>query len=199
MMGNKELKTEACIFIKTETLPQVFSCEFWETSKNTFFTEHVWSTASGMFLNDLFNLVLGCKYIDELRQEASCASQEDSHLKKRPLITRYQSSLKKNIWSNHQRCSIEKGVLKVSLNSQENTCSRVSFLLKLQAWGIYFQKQSSRSVFKKRCSENKQQIYRRTLMPKCDVIKVAKQLYWNRTLAWMFYCKFAAYFQNTFS
>ena len=43
-----------------------------------------------------------------------------------------------------------------------------------------------------------QQIYRRTPMPKCDFNKVAKQLYWNRTSAWVFSRKFAAYFQNTF-
>ena len=30
---------------------------------------------------------------------------------------------------------------------------------------------------KKRCSENKQQIYRRTPMPKCDFNEVAKQLF----------------------
>ena len=41
------------------------------------------------------------------------------------------------------------------------------------------------------CSENLQQIYRRTPMPKCDFNKVAK--------AWVFSCKFAAYFQNSFS
>ena len=29
--------------------------------------------------------------------------------------------------------------------------------------------------------------------------KVVLQLYWNRSSAWMFSCKFAAYFQNTFS
>ena len=34
------------------------------------------------------------------------------------------------------------------------------------------QKQSSRGVFRKRCSENMQQIYRRALMPKCDFNKV---------------------------
>ena len=28
-----------------ETLAQVFSCEFCEIFKNTFFTEHVWATA----------------------------------------------------------------------------------------------------------------------------------------------------------
>ena len=32
-------------FIKKEALAQVFSCEFWEIFKNTFFTEHVWATA----------------------------------------------------------------------------------------------------------------------------------------------------------
>ena len=36
----------ACNFIKKETLTQVFSFEFSEISKNTFFTEHVWATAS---------------------------------------------------------------------------------------------------------------------------------------------------------
>ena len=34
---NLEIKTGACNFIKKETLAQVFSCEFCEISKNTFF------------------------------------------------------------------------------------------------------------------------------------------------------------------
>ena len=33
--------TEACNFMKKETLAQVFSCECCERCKNTFFTEHV--------------------------------------------------------------------------------------------------------------------------------------------------------------
>ena len=44
-----------------------------------------------------------------------------------------------------------------------------------------------------------QQIYRRTPMPRCDFNEVANQLYWNRTSAWVLSCKFAAYFQSTFS
>ena len=36
------------------------------------------------------------------------------------------------------------------------------------------QKQPHRGVLKKRCSENMQQIYRRTPMPKCDFNEVAK-------------------------
>ena len=44
------------------------------------------------------------------------------------------------------------------------------------------QKQPSGGVFKKRCSENIQQI--------------ALQLYWNYTSAWVFFCNFAASFPN---
>ena len=64
---------------------------------------------------------------------------------------------------------------------------------------IYLQKQPSRGVLKKRCSENMLQIYWRTPIPKCDFNKVSMQLYWNCSSAWVFPCKFAAYFQNTFS
>ena len=39
------------------------------------------------------------------------------------------------------------------------------------------QKQPSRGVLMQRCSENMQQIYRRTSMPKYDFDKVTKQLY----------------------
>ena len=40
------LRPEACNFIKKETLGNVFSCEFCEITKNTFFTEHLWTAAS---------------------------------------------------------------------------------------------------------------------------------------------------------
>ena len=42
---------EACNFIKTETLAQVFSYEFCEISKNTFFTEHLWAAASAIYFS----------------------------------------------------------------------------------------------------------------------------------------------------
>ena len=64
---------------------------------------------------------------------------------------------------------------------------------------IFLQKQPLRDVPRKKCSENMQQICRRTPMSKCDFNKVAKQLYWNHTSAWVFSCKFAAYLQSTFS
>ena len=37
-----------------------------------------------------------------------------------------------------QRCSVKKVFLEISQNSQENTCARVSFLIKLQAWPATF-------------------------------------------------------------
>ena len=36
----------SCNFIKKETLAHGFSCEFCKIFKNTFFTEHLWITAS---------------------------------------------------------------------------------------------------------------------------------------------------------
>ena len=36
-------------------------------------------------------------------------------------------------------------------------------------------------------------------MLKWDFNKIAKELYWNHTLAWVFSCKFVAYFQNIIS
>ena len=44
------------------------------------------------------------------------------------------------------------------------------------------QKEPSRDVLKKRCSENMHQIYGRTSMPKRDFNKFAERLYWNQTL-----------------
>ena len=41
-----KLQAEGCNFIKKETLAQVFSREFCEIFKNTFFTEHLQATAS---------------------------------------------------------------------------------------------------------------------------------------------------------
>ena len=35
-----------------------------------------------------------------------------------------------------RRCSGKKAFLEISQNSQENNCARVSFLKKLQVWGL---------------------------------------------------------------
>ena len=63
----------------------------------------------------------------------------------------------------------------------------------------YIQKQPPIGILKKKSSENMLPIHNRTPMPKCDLNKVTLQFYWNRTWAWVFSCKFAAYIQSNFS
>ena len=53
------------------------------------------------------------------------------------------------------------------------------------------QKQPTRGVLRKICSENKQQIYSKRPIPKCDFNML--------TSTWVFSCKHAVHFQNTFS
>ena len=43
---NEVAGLQACSFIKKESVAQVFSCEFCEIFKNTFFTEHLRTTYS---------------------------------------------------------------------------------------------------------------------------------------------------------
>ena len=51
------------------------------------------------------------------------------------LRTYQRKSKYKRNRSSHQRCSVKKKVfLEISQNSQENTCARASFLIKLQAF-----------------------------------------------------------------
>ena len=47
-----KIRPQACNFTKKETPAQVFSCGFCEISKNTFFTEQLWATASVIIVID---------------------------------------------------------------------------------------------------------------------------------------------------
>ena len=69
----------------------------------------------------------------------------------------------------------------ILLTEQTSLPDFLNFLRYLVIRALELQKQPSGAVHRKRCSENIQHIYRRTPMPK-----------------WVFSCKFAAYFQNTF-
>ena len=52
-----KLQVDACNLIKKETLAQVFSCEFCEIFKNTYFTEHFWKTVSITGANAFLEIV----------------------------------------------------------------------------------------------------------------------------------------------
>ena len=70
---------EACNFFKKEPLAQVFSCEFCEISKNTFLTEHVWTTASNLlWLNFAPNLKVIKTFVSSrvAKQVKACDSKK---------------------------------------------------------------------------------------------------------------------------
>ena len=46
-----------------------------------------------------------------------------------------------------QKCSVKKVFLEILQNSQENTCARVSFLIKLQASSNFIKKETLAKVF----------------------------------------------------
>ena len=92
---------------KKETLVQIFSCEFYELFKNTSFTEQLRTIAS-----DALDFIFVSRFA--LENTKAC------------LVTVVTEAI---TW----RCSVRKLFLEVSQKSQENTCARVSFLIKLQA------------------------------------------------------------------
>ena len=48
----------------------------------------------------------------------------------------FVSEIKDLLEAAARKCFVTKVFLKFSQNSQENTCANVSFLMKLQAWGL---------------------------------------------------------------
>ena len=62
-------RPQACNFIKRESLAEVFSCEFCEISMNTFFTEHLWTTATALWHKVLH---IKCTSYTSKKNESSC-------------------------------------------------------------------------------------------------------------------------------
>ena len=62
---NNELQALGCNFNKKETLEQVFSCEYCEISKNTFFTKHLRATNSVLWKREkaVLSKLRGISYI----------------------------------------------------------------------------------------------------------------------------------------
>ena len=61
----------ACNFIKKETLAQLFSCEFYEISKNTFFTEHLKETLAQLFSCEFYKISKNTFFTEHLWAVAS--------------------------------------------------------------------------------------------------------------------------------
>ena len=62
---NKVTDLQACNIIKKEIVAQVRSCEFCEIFKNTFFTEHLLTTASIIIwiFTDIYIVIVSTKFV----------------------------------------------------------------------------------------------------------------------------------------
>ena len=81
----KSCRCEACNFTKTETLAQVFSCEFYENFKNTVFTEHHRTTVSVTNMITLLILIPDFSQIGFLSEDAHHRTCRCSGLRTRRL------------------------------------------------------------------------------------------------------------------
>ena len=69
---------EGCNFIKKEILTQMFSCEICEISKNVFFIEHFWTTASVHLLSIIRLTAVHAVKLSELVNYLQCSILDDS-------------------------------------------------------------------------------------------------------------------------
>ena len=71
---------KACNFIKKETLTQVFSYEFCETSKSTFSTEQLRTTASGILIQTPRTGVVGISNLfNNIKLQKTVCNSQNSH------------------------------------------------------------------------------------------------------------------------
>ena len=74
-------------------------------------------------------------------------------------------------------CLVKKTVSLENSNEQITFYHLIVTLESIEKLHEKMQKQPSKGIPRKRCSENMQQTYRITPMPKCDFNNIAKQLY----------------------
>ena len=143
-------KVKASSFIKNDNPTQVFSHKSYKTFKNTYFVEQLWRAASGNSLKLKFqkaprlsSTVVTMKPIGKGKivnaihriETKNYAFTSKTALFRKNLRVFHLSSLRV-CRSSKRSCSIKKVFLEISQNSQENTFVRVSFLIKVQAWGL---------------------------------------------------------------
>ena len=157
----------------------------------------IWNVST--YKNPSFKLTWLMKYLPEIPN-----FQITNTLQLSNLLWQWQKIIFINIKANYYGKEVLTLIQKIQYfaNIWHSLSPLMTLLTPLTIWHYLcniIQKQPSKGILRKRCSENMQQIYRRTLMPKCDFNKAAKNFYWNHTLAWVFFFKFHAYFQDNFS
>ena len=106
------------------------------------------------------------------------------------------------IWTDHseavaQRCSVKKMFLELLQNSQENTCARVSFLIKLQTSGLQLclKRDSGTSVFCEFCEISKNNSsYITTLVGAFDHWPVSAVNYFHKIFYFHYFFRSSAFY-----
>ena len=78
-----------------------------------------------------------------------------------------------------QSCSVKKVFLEISQKSKENTCARVSFLIKLQTLGNFIKKETVAQVFFcEFCETSKNTFFHRTPVVAASYLVLSYNLYY---------------------
>ena len=136
--NNVEGLTPATL-LKKKTLTQLFSYEFCKIFKNISFTKHLRTTASVKLCNFPVSRSIVAT------QHANYGPKTSSKITKKKILF--------IVWhvaeAVSQMCSVKKVFLKISQNSEENTCVRVSFSIKLPDYQVcnFIRKETLPQVF----------------------------------------------------
>ena len=121
-------------FIWSSDIEKILNKDFENVSKC--FSENKLSIHCGENKTKSILYASKCKII-------SAENNEDIRIKQRTHVNIFSLCVARNMFwesyrSSHQRCSAKKMFLEILYNSQENNRARVSFLIKLQPWGMQF-------------------------------------------------------------
>ena len=124
--------------IKRGSNTEVFSCEYCEILKNTYFEEHCKRLLLLTVIFSQENNHMMQRYLDlpepKFHKKLACVMLVHS-----PQTTFHRKIIYNFVWiylgkSSRSDVFCKKVFLGISQNSQENTCARASFLIKLQAF-----------------------------------------------------------------
>ena len=101
--------------------------------------------------------------------QTECLTVTTDHFKRVILLKKSWRIIFLNSRSSHWRCSVKIVLLKISQNSQKNTCARISFLIRLQTLGLqlYLKRDSATGVFLWILCNFQERFFHRTPLDDC--------------------------------
>ena len=111
------------------------------------------------------------------------------------LVSTLLQIVKKNIWWKHAITSLR--LLLIFIRFQNDTTLKFNFK-RLRKWNSFHSEEAPQKCCSKMLFYKNATSLQESTRPEVWLYNVAKRFYWNLTSAWLFSCKFAKYFQNTF-